>query len=292
MRRRREPRIAYGSRLFAAIEFVQVMLGTLLIALTFNTLLLPNQIAAGGVTGISIIIQSITGVEPAFTQWLLNIPLFLAGLYLLGGKFGLKTLLGSIVLPLFVWLTRGLEPLTTDTLLAALYGGIGIGLGLGIVFRGRGSTGGMDVAAQLLHRFTGIGLGLAIALLDGVIIAAAGFVFSPERALIALIGLFIASKTIDIVQQGIGFSKVAYIITDYEEPVAHTILHELDRGLTRLSGYGGYTNKARHVLMVVVSQNEVSRLKTLVQAADPGAFVVLTDASEVLGEGFKLELKK
>nr|WP_243735196.1 YitT family protein [Paenibacillus turpanensis] len=271
------------------MEYGLLLAGSFIVAISFNLFLFPNKIASGGVSGISILVQELLGVEPAYTQWLLNIPLFIAGVMLLGKRFGIRTLVGSVVLPLFVWLTRGVEPWTTDVLLAALYGGIGVGLGLGIVFRGRGSTGGLDLAAQIIHRYTGIGLGLSIALLDGLVIITAGLIFSPERALVALIGLYVTSKTIDIVQLGFGTSKVAYIISEQVDRVSSTILHDLDRGLTKLTGLGGYTEKERIVLMVVVSQNEVSRLKALVREADPKAFVVLTDASEVLGEGFKLE---
>ncbi|MDF2662204.1 MAG: hypothetical protein K0Q94_4995 [Paenibacillus sp.] len=265
-----------------------LLTGCLIIALSFNMFLNPNRIASGGVAGISTIIQHLFGIEPAIMQWVLNIPLFMLGLLFLGGQFGLKTAVASIVLPLFVLLSRDIGPLTTDPLLATIYGGIGIGAGLGIVFRGRGSTGGLDSAAQLIHKWTGIGYGIAVAMLDGAVIVTAGIVFSPEKALLALIGLFVTTKTIDVVQIGFRYSKVAFIMTKETEAIREAVLFELDRGLTVLAGRGGYTGEDRPTLMVVVSQTEVTRLKTLVKAVDPAAFVILADASEVLGEGFKL----
>jgi uncharacterized membrane-anchored protein YitT (DUF2179 family) len=208
------------------------------------------------------------------------------GILVLGKQFGIKTAVGSIVLPLFVLLTSHLPPPTHDPLLASLYGGLGVGVGLGLVFRGRGSTGGTDVAAQVIHRVFGVRLGLAVAAMDGLVIISAGIFISLENALYALIGLFATSKTIDIIQTGLQTSKAAYIISKEPDRVAATILHDLDRGLTKLAGVGGYTGDSRPVLLVVVAQNEVMRLKVLVRDVDPDAFIIITNAAEVLGEGF------
>lgn len=278
-----------GTAAHYMLEYGLLLLGSLIIALSFNYCLKPNQVASGGVTGISVITLELFGFQPALVQWALNIPLFLLGAFLLGKQFGLKTAVGSFVLPLFVLLTQNGEPLTDNLLLATIYGGIGIGVGLGIVFRGRGSTGGLDLAAQLIHRFTGISLGIAVAMLDGLVILTAGLVFDAEKALFALIGLYVTSKTIDVVQLGFNYAKVAYIISEETEAIAQAVLHDLDRGLTRLNGAGGYTGTERTVLMVVVSQNEVSRLKELVRDVDPTAFIIISETREVLGEGFKLE---
>nr|WP_274362591.1 MULTISPECIES: YitT family protein [unclassified Paenibacillus] len=272
-----------------AMEYALLLIGSFLIAVSFNLFLAPNEIASGGVSGISIIVRAVLDIEPAITQWALNIPLFIAGALLLGGKFGLKTAVGTAVSPLFVLLTSSWAPLTDNPLLASIFGGLGVGAGLGIVFRGRGSSGGLDVAAQILHKFTGLSLGVSVALLDGTVITVAGFVFSAEQALYALIGLFVTTKTIDVVQLGFATSKVAYIISNDEETIAKAILHDLDRGLTRLTAHGGYTGQERTVLMVVVSKTEVTKLKAVVQKADPQAFVIITGATEVLGEGFKVQ---
>ncbi|MDF2925439.1 MAG: hypothetical protein K0R57_4353 [Paenibacillaceae bacterium] len=282
-------RIKKGTALHYIFEYGLLLLGSLIIALSFNWFLKPNQVASGGVTGISVLTLHLWGIQPALMQWALNIPLFLLGILFLGRQFGLKTAVGSFVLPLFVLLTQHGEPLTDNLLLATIYGGIGLGVGLGIVFRGRGSTGGLDLAAQLLHKFTGISLGIAVAMLDGLVIVAAGFIFDAEKALFALIGLYVTSKTIDIVQVGFNYAKVAYIISERVDDIAEVVLHDLDRGLTRLNGAGGYTGTERTVLMVVVSQNEVSRLKELVKSVDPAAFIIISEAREVLGKGFKLE---
>ncbi|WP_027409302.1 YitT family protein [Anoxybacteroides tepidamans] len=269
------------------LEYVYILIGSALIAVSFNIFLLPNRVASGGVSGISTILHATLGWQPAYVQWAFNIPLFIAGVVLLGKQFGVKTLVGTIFLPFVVYLTKDIEPATHDPLLGSLFGGIGVGVGLGIVFRGKASTGGTDLAAQIIHKFTGLSLGKCVILIDGFIVLTAAIVFDIERALYALIGLFVTSKTIDFVQVGFGYSKMAMIITNKEEEVREAILHKINRGVTKMSGYGGYTEHERPILMCVVEQTEFTKLKQLVKSIDPSAFVIVMDAAEVLGEGFK-----
>ncbi|MEH7492578.1 YitT family protein [Neobacillus niacini] len=277
----------YPPKYERALEYINVIIGSAIIALAFNFFLLPNQIASGGVSGISTILLSVFGWEPAFVQWAFNIPLFIAGVVLLGKQFGVKTLIGTIFLPFVVFLTKDIDPWTNDALLGALFGGIVVGLGLGIVFRGNGSTGGTDLAAQIITKYTGLTLGTSVVLIDGLIVLSAALVFDIERGLYALIALYVTSKTIDLVQVGFGRSKTAMIITNRQEEVREGILNKIDRGVTKLSAYGGFTDNERPVLMCVVDQREFTKLKQLVKSLDPSAFVVVMDASEVLGEGFK-----
>jgi uncharacterized membrane-anchored protein YitT (DUF2179 family) len=269
------------------IDYGYVIIGSFIVALAFNLFLAKFQVASGGVSGISIIIHHLFGIKPAYTQWTLNIPLFALGVLLLGKQFGLKSFVGTILLPFFVFLTESIPTITDSVLLASIYGGVGVGLGLGLVFRGRASTGGTDLLAQILHKYLGLSLGIAVLLLDGLVVGSAGIVFGPEGALYALIGLYVTSKTIDGVQVGLGYAKVAYIITNQIEKVQNGLLHDLDRGVTRISAYGGYTNQEKPMLMCVVDQQEIAKLKQLVQKYDREAFVIVTPASEVLGEGFR-----
>ncbi|MCP3028124.1 YitT family protein [Halobacillus sp. A5] len=281
---RREPMPSYIRHL---IEYSLVILGSFFVALAFNVFLLPNNIASGGVAGISIITKGVFGWEPGVVQAVLNVPLFITGVLLLGKNFGLKSFVGTIVLPLFVLLTNNLEPATPNPLLGAIFGGMGVGIGLGIVFRGRASTGGIDLAAQVLHKFTHLPLGISVALLDGMIVLTSALIFSVEEGLYALIGLFVTSRTIDFVQVGLNTSKNVMIITEDVEEVRAAILNEIDRGVTVLNGSGGYTERERRIIMCVVQQNEFIKLTQSVKTIDPGAFVVAMNATEVLGEGFK-----
>ncbi|MFS0656804.1 YitT family protein [Bacillus sp. 179-C3.3 HS] len=267
-------------------NYLFILIGSAIVAIGFNTLLLPNQIAAGGVSGISTIMQSF-GFEAAYVQWGLNIPLFIAGFYLLGGTFGVKTLVGSIFLPFMVFLTRGIAPVTHEALLAAIFGGVVIGIGLGIVFLGNGSTGGTALAAKIIHKYTGLTLGTCLAMMDGLIVLAAMAVFGIEEGLYAVIGVFISSKTIDVVQAGFSHSKMAMIITGHEDEVRQAVFDQIDRGVTKISAVGGYTDHDRPILMCVVGQSQFTKLKQVVKAIDASAFVIVMDAKEVLGEGFK-----
>ncbi|MFS0865010.1 YitT family protein [Fredinandcohnia sp. 179-A 10B2 NHS] len=268
-------------------EYIYILLGSAIVALSFNLFLLPNKVASGGVSGISTIMYAVLGWEPAYVQWAFNIPLFIAGVIFLGKVYGIRTLIGTLFLPLVVFLSRNLEPATLDPLLGSLFGGIGVGLGLGITFRGNASTGGTDLAAQIVHKYTGISLGKCVLLIDGLIVLAAAIVFNIESGLYALIGLFVTSKTIDLVQVGLGYSKMALIITNKQDEVRQMIFEKLDRGVTKLSSYGGYTDDERPMLMCVVDQTEFTKLKQVVRSVDTTAFVVVMDAAEVLGEGFK-----
>jgi uncharacterized membrane-anchored protein YitT (DUF2179 family) len=284
---RRKAVLPADSRVEIILEYIYVLIGAAIVALAFNVFLLPNKIASGGVSGISTILHSTLGWEPAYVQWAFNIPLFIAGVIFLGKQFGVKTLVGTIFLPAVVFLSSGIEPWTHQPLLGALFGGLGVGLGLGIVFRGRASTGGTDLAAQIINKYTGLTLGTCVVLIDGFIVLIAAVVFDIERGLYALIALYVTSKTIDAVQVGFGRSKMAMIITNKQEEVREGILNKIDRGVTKLSAYGGFTDNERPVLMCVVDQTEFTKLKQLVKSLDPSAFIVVMDASEVLGEGFK-----
>lgn len=278
--------LTYNSKREMLKEYIYVMIGAAIVAITFNVFLLPNRVASGGVSGISTILDAVVGWEPAYVQWAFNIPLFIAGVVFLGKQFGAKTLAGTIFLPFVVFLTKDFGAWTNDPLLASLFGGIGVGLGLGIVFRGKASTGGTDLAAQIINKYTGMSLGTCVAIIDGLIVLTAAIVFDIERGLYALLALYVTSKTIDLVQVGLGRTKMTMIITEKQYEVREGILNKIDRGVTKLTAYGGYTDNERPILMCVVDQTEFTKLKQLVKSIDPTAFIIVTDASEVLGEGF------
>lgn len=285
-KRNRKPR---SKTSMIIMDYAYIIIGSIAVALAFRLFLFPNEIASGGISGISTIIGHMFGVEPAITQWLFNVPLFIAGVIFLGRKFGAKTLVGTILVPLVVYLSRNMEPVTNEPFLAALFGGIGVGIGLGLVFRGKASTGGTDLAAQIVHKYSGLSLGICVLILDGFVVLSSAFAFNIELALYALISLYVTGKTIDLVQVGLSYAKVALVISNDPDRIRHAIINDLDRGVTKLSGSGGYTEDERPVLMCVVNQTEVTKLKELVRSHDQHAFVIVTDANEVLGEGFKRE---
>lgn len=284
MNPKRRKKVTAGMSIW--LEYIYVIIGSAIIAIAFNTLLLPNHIASGGVSGISTIINSLTNWSPAFIQWGFNIPLFAAGVLFLGYQFGIKTFVGTMVLPLFVYLTQNFDTWTHQPLVAALFGGVLVGMGLGIVFRGKASTGGTDVVAQILHKYTNLSLGICVALIDGFVVVTAMIVFNVESGLYALVALYATSKTIDLVQVGLNQSKFVLIISEHQDAIREAVLYKIDRGITRLSAQGGYTDEKKQILLCVIEQREFSRLKEVIKEIDPNAFVVVMSASEVLGEGF------
>lgn len=269
------------------MEYVFVIVGAAVIAFGFNVFLFPNQVASGGVSGISTILHGMFGWNAGIVQYAFNIPLFIAGVLVLGKKFGIKSFIGTIALPFFVILTESWDPWTLNPLLGAIFGGIVVGLGIGLVFKGNASTGGTDLLAQIITKYTGLTLGTSVLFIDGLIAVSAAIVFDLEKGLYALIGLYVTTKTIDIVQLGFSQSKMVYIITQKETEVRDAIYKEINRGITRIPAFGGYTGEERPVLMVVVYQTEFTRLKQVLKTVDPQAFVIVSDAYEVLGEGFK-----
>lgn len=270
-------------------DYGWMTVGTGILAVAINWIFVPNKTVTGGISGLGILLYYSMGLPLTYSQLIFNIPLFLLGLRWLGGKaFGIKTLYGILMLTLWLDLTQSLirHPLTTNALLASIYGGLGLGVALGIVFRAQGSTGGTDLLARILQKITGISPGIMLLLIDGMIIASAGLMFNVDRVLYALISLFVTSKTVDFVQEGFSSSKMAYIISNHAEEMEKAILFNLNRGMTRLTGIGGYTGEERPIFMCVVQQPEVLKLKRIVHDIDPHAFMIVVDAHEVLGEGF------
>ncbi|NLW56351.1 MAG: YitT family protein [Firmicutes bacterium] len=270
-------------------DYLGVFLGVNLTALGLVWFLIPNKIAAGGVSGLATVLYYLWHWPVGLVMLLINIPLFLAGLFFYGTGFGLRTFFGAVFLSLTVeYWGKMAHPLTLDPLLAALCGGVLSGLGVGLAFRFRGTTGGTDIAAKILSRFSNFTPGQALLIFDGIVIALAGLVFrSFELMLYALIAVVVSGKTIDGVVEGFNYAKGALIISGRSEKIAARIMAELGRGVTGLNGRGLYSGEAREVLLCIIGRMEEARLKRLVKEEDPRAFMIITDVHEVLGEGFK-----
>jgi uncharacterized membrane-anchored protein YitT (DUF2179 family) len=271
-------------------DYVGLNAGVVTCALGLDLFLVPNKLVAGGVSGIATILHHLVGVPVGATMLALNVPLFIMGIYRLGFGFGFRTLYGTVALSLAV---DGMAPFlpvpTREPLLACLYGGVLVGIGLGLVFRAKGTTGGTDLAAAILRTYVGlINIGQILFLVDGAVVLATGVAFrSPELAMYSLITIFVSAVVIDAVQQGLGYAKAFFIISEQAGSIGEAVLKELERGATALPGRGLYTGRGREVLLVVVNRAEVTRLKEIVYRTDPRAFIVVADVREVLGEGFK-----
>jgi uncharacterized membrane-anchored protein YitT (DUF2179 family) len=253
-----------------------------------NLFFVPNNVVSGGVTGISIIAHHLLKTPVGMLVLILNLPLLWLGWRFAGGmRFFVRTAVSVVVLSLAIDLSAPfLVPPTHDRLLVICYGGLVDGLGMGLVFRWRGTTGGTDVLARLAHRFLGVGIGQALLAINVLIFAVAAFVFGAEAVMVALALAFVSARVLDVVQEGFSAARSALIISQRPDAVRSAVLERLGRGVTMLQGQGGFTGEQRSVLYVVVASHEVGRLKRLVAQVDPAAFVAITPAQEVLGEGF------
>lgn len=270
-------------------EISGVTFGVILIALGLDLFLIPNRIAAGGVSGIATILHYLIRAPVGVAMLVLNVPLFALGVYRMGLRFGFRSLYGTIALSLLVDLLAPFLPVpTNDFLLASLFGGVLTGLGLGLVFRHNGTTGGTDLAAVVLRTYTGVNIGQLLFLVDASVVIAAWITFnSAELAMYALITIFVTAWLIDLVQEGFSYAKAFLIISRQAPDIAEVIVRELNRGATAWPVRGVYTGTERELVLSVVSRSEVTRLKEIVHSVDPLAFIILADVHEVLGEGFK-----
>lgn len=270
-------------------DVVYVVTGSFLLAYSFQVFLLPNDIISGGIASLSIILYEILGLSPALIQYAFNIPLLILSYFLLGKDVAFKTILGSMLYPLFTGLISSLQPLTTDQMLASIFGGIVTGIGVGLVYKGKGSTGGTSTIAQLIAKYTGFTLGNATLMADGIIIVIGFFTFDLEAILFGVISLVVASKMIDVVLVGGTTSKTVLIISDETEVIRQEILDNFERGVTLLDARGGYQNESKEMMMVVISEREITAMQEMIVKHDDDAFVVFMSASDVLGRGFSLE---
>ena len=266
-----------------------IALGAVLYALAFDWFVAPNQIAMGGVTGLAQIVNALVPVLPVgVLSILVNVPLFLAGWRLLGGRLLVSSLyamaVSSLAIDVIAWM-HTFPPM--DPILATLYGGAGMGVGLGLVFSQGATTGGTDIIGKLLKlKFPWLPIGKLVMIPDMVVVILAAVVFGTvNAALYGLIQMYLLSKVMDMILYGWDTSRVAYIITDRWEETVQGLL-DMNRGVTLLQGKGAYTGAEKQVLLVAFRQREIVPIKRMLREIDPKAFFIVCDAHEILGEGF------
>lgn len=269
--------------------YAQITLGALLSAIAVRVFLVPNNVVTGGLTGVAQLLNSLVGTPVGAVVLALNIPLLIFGWRRLGGfVFGVRTAYAIVVMSVAIdALAPYARPVTSDPLLYSLYGGLLDGVGLGLILRARGTAGGTDIIARLVETRTGIQPGRTLLFCDVLIFTGALFAYGPEKILYALLVAFVATRAIDFVLSAGRGARQALIITAEPARITATILNELGRGVTVLEGVGGYTGTARAVLLCILSRSEVGALTRAVSEADPQAFMVIGEAGEVIGEGFR-----
>ena len=264
-----------------------IIIGLFSCSLGYCMFLVPNEIAPGGFTGIGQLCNALFGINVGTMALILNVPLFAVSMRSMGIKFGVKSLAASIGLSLLIdYLPIG--AVTDDLLLATVFGALLGGIGFGLILRGNATTGGTDMLASLIHtRVPTLRVGVLITMVDGLVVVASAFVFSPKMAMYALISVFIMNYTLDYVLDGLNRSTAYLIVSQKSDEIAAQVLGQLERGVTGLYGRGRYSGQETEVLLCVVSRFEVIRLRRIVSSCDPQAFMIAINAHEVLGEGFK-----
>ena len=267
-------------------RFLGIVIGATIVSASINTLIIPNQIADGGVTGIAIILYYLFHWPVNWTILFLNLPLFILGLRMVGRNFLIFSIVGVGVFSATLSLTKHLPVLTHDMLLATIYGGVLSGIGMGIIFRSRGSLGGTDILAVLFAKTTPFSVGQVLLGIDALIFLGIAILFRPEMAMYAMIYMFIATRVVDLVQEGLSHSKSVMVVTSHPQIIADEIMAKLGRGVTLFHATGAFSGEAKQVVYCVINRTELSQIKEIVRTQDPQAFVAISEVPEVVGEGF------
>ena len=279
-------------------DYLLIIASSLIQAVSLRLFFIPANLASGGVSGISQLLNHFTGWPIGLMVFIGNLPLFLLGWRFLGGyKFALRTAVAVVTYSLFTdlllkipWFMEYsqilINDLQGDIFLNSLYGAIVSGVGYGLVYRARGTSGGSDILARILNHWRGISMTQSYLIVDTAVILSAGFVFGWKAALYAMIALYISGLVAETVLEGGGTVRTAMIVTAKPDEVSACVIDELERGVTYLEGRGGYTGNSRPVLYCVINRAEVATLKAIVHEKDPEAFMVIGVAHEALGEGF------
>ncbi|OEH93430.1 YitT family protein [Bacillus solimangrovi] len=274
-----------------------ILLGSAIFSFGIVHFNMENNLAEGGFTGITLLFYFLFDINPAISNLVLNIPLFIIGWKLLGRRQFYYTVIGTLSVSLFLWIFQRYSPVSIplhdDMTLAALFAGVFIGVGLGIIFRFGGTTGGVDIIARLAHKYVGWSMGKTMFMFDACVITLSLVTYLHYReAMYTLVVVFVGARVIDFMQEGAYAARGATIISEQNEAIAKVIHEKMERGVTVLKGQGSFTGKDRNVLYCVVGKNEIVRLKNIINSVDPHAFVAVSEVHDVFGEGFTLDENK
>ena len=266
------------------------IIGSLVFAVGVNVFTTPNDIAPGGVTGIATMLHSMTNIQMGTLTFLLNIPLVILGLVIIGKRFTLSTFRTLIILSLITNITEPILPVYTgNALMASVFGGVAIGIGMGFIFLRGSTTGGTDILGRVILKYhQHIPIGKILLAIDFVIVTAAGIYYNTlEAALYALISVYAVERAMDSVLYGFNETRIAYVVSEKAVEVADRVMDETGRGITYLDGEGGYRRDKKLVIMCAMPSRQFAHFKRIVLEVDHAAFIMVAPASNVIGEGFK-----
>lgn len=274
-------------------DFLLMVIGTGLMALGIQWIYDPAGLVTGGFTGFAIIIKETTssvvngGIPLWLTNLLLNIPIFFISFKIIGKRFIGRSIFATVMLSVWLYIIPSMDLAKSDFTIAAVFGGAISGVGIGLVLLAKATTGGTDMVAALVqHKLRHYSVMQILMIIDGIVVLGGLYAFGLKSALYAIIAIYVTAKVSDALMEGLKFSKAAYIITDHHKEVAAALMKELDRGVTGLDAEGMFSGDKKCMLFCVVSKKEIVELKDIVVNIDKNAFVIVTDAREVLGEGF------
>ncbi len=274
-------------------NLIAILIGSAIFAFCINYFNITNGLAEGGFTGIALLLYALFKFPTGWFFLLSNIPLFLVAWKLLGLRSISYTIFATVAVSIFLELFNGYGEKMSDLFLASLYAGVGIGVGLGIIFRYGGTTGGVDIIARIVQKKWNISMGKTMFAFDFIVIGLSWMMYlDRERAMYTLVCVYVSARIIDFVQEGAYVAKAAMIISEHASDITQIIMDEMSRGVTILKGKGAFTKNDREVLYCVIAKTEVARFKAIVHSIDPHAFIVISDAHEVMGEGFTLDQYK
>ena len=273
----------------AIIEIIGTIAGAAIMAFGVSSFLLPNQLSSGGIAGIATITYYLLNIPMGTMIMLINVPLFLFAGYKIGKQFFIKSLIGTISLSVFIDILDKFPSITTDRFLACIYGGVIIGIGTAIILKINYSTGGTELIAKLIKVYNPyISISRYLTLIDIIIVTLnVLFLGQIEIGLYSAIAIYLYGKLVDIFFEGIYFTKLLFIISDKNEEISKAISNEVKRGVTGLYGKGMYRDKDKLILMSAASRRDVYKIKEVARNIDPKSFIVVANAREVLGKGFK-----
>ena len=282
-------------------EYLLLILGNFIFALGAVMLVEPYGFAPGGTYGLGIVFHHLWGVETEFAALCMDVPLLILGFFILGNRFGIKTIVSTILLPLFMQLLHRvygyaslIEPNVVELagyqhqIIASIFGGVVYGLGLGMVYRSHATTGGSDIIAMLLRKYTHLSMGTSTIIVDGLITLSSVVAFGDWKLpMYSWIIIFVESRMIDFILEGPKRAKTLMIITSKSEEIRNFIINDMERGATLIPGKGLYSGEGRDIIYVVLGRREMIRLREIIAKTDPYAFINVIDSAEILGEGFQ-----
>ena len=273
-------------------SILMVTIGSFIFSFTINAVVIPNQFGSGGVTGITLLLYYILGINPGTSNLVINIVLLLIGYQFLERRTMFYTIYAVILMSVFLDITRGMyQFIPHNSLLAAIGGGVVGGAALGLVMLGNGTTAGTDIIAMMLKKYLGWNVSVSLLLLDIFVVSPLSIISDLEKVVITLIYLFTASRMINLVLEGFNSKKSFMIISNKYEEIGSQIQEKIGRGTTILDGHGFYSREERKVLFVAVNRLQVMTLQRIIHDVDPKAFIIITEVTHVIGEGFTYQPK-